>query len=294
MNFVYYIGFAFFLLILYLVHINNAFYEVPEHTRKLSAPEWTDEEIRNTYKRVCENPIDFASHLPPALERRYVVVGGSGLVGGFIVMHLLGRGQPIESIRIIDFRKPIRSDLKTGKAARVQFTQADITSLESTVAAFQQPWSSNVAQLPLTVFHVAAAIRPGERAKSLIYRVSRVNVTGTENVMSAAKKAGADIFIATSSGSISIRPINFWIPPWKKMADNLVQVYKDPDKDETIRPHEDYFGNYAMTKAQAEDKVLRAHGESFRTGVIRPACGIYGNQLDIFFGVHMARGNIDT
>ena len=285
---------AFLLLLLYLVHVNHGFSQVPEEVPKLSAPEWTDEEIRVTYKRVCENPIDFAAHLPPALERRYVVVGGSGLVGGFLILHLLARGQPPESIRIVDFRRPLRNDLNKGKAAQVQFAQADIACIDSITAAFQQPWASKFATLPLTVFHVAAAIRPGERAKSLIHRVSRVNVVGTENVLSAAKNVGADILIATSSGSISTRPTNFWIPPWKKMPDHFVQIFKDPDKDQNIRPHEDYFGNYAMTKAQAEDKVLKAHGETFRTGVIRPACTVYGNQQDISIGIPMARKKIET
>ncbi|KAL9090711.1 MAG: hypothetical protein Q9165_005199 [Trypethelium subeluteriae] len=290
----YVIGLLFALLILYLVHVNNGLNHVPEEARKLSAPEWTDEEIRRTYRLVCENPIDFTSHLPPKLERRYVVVGGSGLVGGFIVLHLLARGQPPESIRIVDFRKPIRADLGRENAKDVQFAQADITSLESTTAAFEKPWPSKVASLPLTVFHTAAAIRPGERSLSLINRVSKVNVTGTENVISAAKKVGADVFVATSSGSISIRPVNFWIPPWKKMPDNYVQVFKDPDQDQNIRPHGTYFANYAMTKAQAEDIVLKANGPSFRTGVIRPACQVYGNRHDLCLSFHMDRGKIES
>ena len=290
----YAIALALFLLVLYLVHVNNGFNRVPEEARKLSAPEWSEEKIRKTYERVCETPIDFTPHLPPALQRRYVVIGGSGLVGGFMVLHLLARGQPPESIRIIDFRRPARSDLSKGKAAKVPFAQADITSIDSTNAAFQKPWPPSVESLPMTVFHTAAAIRPGERAKSLIYRVSRVNVDGTKNVMSAAQKAGADIFIATSSASIALRPVNFWIPPWKNIPDNIVQVYKDPDQDQNIRPHDEYFANYAMTKAQAEDLVLKAHDDSFRTGVIRPACQVYGNRHDLCLGVGMVRGTVET
>ncbi|KAI9655374.1 MAG: hypothetical protein M1821_005521 [Bathelium mastoideum] len=288
------IGVVIFLSILYLVHVNNVYYRVPEEARKLSAPEWTEEEIRQAYEKVGEKPIDFTAHLPPRQDRRYVVVGGSGLVGGFIVLHLLARGQPPESIRIIDFRGPSRSDLKSGKAAKVDLVEADITSINSITAAFQKSWAPSVASLPLTVFHTAAAIRPGERARDLVHRVSKVNVTGTENVVSAAKRNGADIFIATSSGSVALRPVNFWIPPWKNAIDRVVQLFKDPLEDHNLRPHNDYFANYSMTKAQAEDIVLKAHSESFRTGAIRPVCAIYGNQYDLDFGYHMVRGSIES
>ncbi|KAI0122013.1 hypothetical protein F4814DRAFT_445961 [Daldinia grandis] len=44
---------------------------------------------------------EVTSELPPKLERRYVVAGGSGLVGGFIVLQRLARGNLPEGIRII-------------------------------------------------------------------------------------------------------------------------------------------------------------------------------------------------
>ncbi|KAI9687422.1 MAG: hypothetical protein M1820_010446 [Bogoriella megaspora] len=291
---IYAIGFTILLLIWYLIHVNNGFYQVPGEVRELAAPEWTEVEIRKTYQNVCENPIDFTPHLPPALKRRYVIVGGSGLVGGNIALHLLARGQTPESIRIIDFRKPVRSDLLQREAPEVEFVSADITSFDSVDAAFQRPWAPNVASLPLTVFHTAALIRPGERVKSLLYRVWSVNVDGTKNVMAVAKRVGADVFIATSSGSISIRPVNYWIPPWKKTADNNLQIYKDPDKDQTIRPHGNYFCNYSESKAHAEDLVLKANDGSFQTGTIRPACGIYGSKNDVVIGFLLTRKSVET
>ena len=288
------IGAVILSIALYLIHVNNAFNRVPEEVQKLSAPEWTKAEINKTYEEVCTKPIDFDAHLPPKLERRYVVVGGSGLVGGFMVLHLLGRGQPPESIRIIDFRKPSRGDLNEGEAARVDYAQADITSIDSITAAFQKPWASHVTSLPLTVFHTAAAIRPQERTKLLLHRVYNVNVKGTENVVSAAKTAGADIFIFTSSASVSLRPVNYWLPPWRSTIKNFLQIFKDPDNDQNIRPHEDYFGNYPLTKAHGEDIVMRANEESFRTGAIRPACVVYGSSGDLSIGLIMKRGSVET
>src|ERR1051326_2824015 len=119
-------GLAVLSVALYLRHVNNAMTRIPPEVSKLSLPRLTDEEISTTYKRICDNPIDITPHLPPSLKRRYVVVGGSGMVGGFIVLHLIARGQPPESVRIVDLRKPDRPDLNNGKVAKVQYVQANI------------------------------------------------------------------------------------------------------------------------------------------------------------------------
>lgn len=67
---------AFGLLIFYLYRINQQWKYVPkEHY----PGEWTVEEINEGYERLKKNPADFTKLLPPKLDRRYVVVGGSGL-----------------------------------------------------------------------------------------------------------------------------------------------------------------------------------------------------------------------
>lgn len=281
-------GIVVILLGLYLWHVERGLAGWPPEAEELSPHRWTDEEIKQAYHRIAYNPIDFTPHLPPKRDRRYVVVGGSGLVGGHIILHLLARGQPSEAIRNVDFMAPRRDDLRQGRAAEVGFIRTDITSEASVRAAFSAPWPDSVAHLPLTVFHIAAVIRPQDRARIVYSLVSRVNVVGTANVLSAAKAAGADVFIATSSGSIAIRPLDIWIPPWRRYPKNLLQAFPDPDKDTTIRPHGDYFGNYAESKAHAEVLVLDANTEVFRTGCIRPACGIYGNKYDLTVGILLA------
>jgi nucleoside-diphosphate-sugar epimerase len=287
-------GLSIVLAVLYLVHINIGLERVPKEARQLSPKRWTEEEIRSTYQKVCENPVDFTPHLPPRLERRYVVVGGSGLVGGFIVLHLLARGQPPESIRIIDFRKPGREDMATGKAAMVQFFQADISSSSSTDDAFSQPWDPKFGSLPMTVYHTAAVIRFSEREKMFLYRSSAVNIDGTQNVLNAAKSAGADVFISTSTGSLALRRVNLWIAPWVRQARGMFQFYAEPNKDAAVRPHEEYFGNYAYSKAVAEKLVLDANSKNFRTGSIRPCCGVYGNKYDMLIGTYLKMGVVPT
>lgn len=71
---------SFFLtfVILYLVHLNTALNGTPEDALKLSPNRWTEDEIKETYRRICEQPINSSAHLPPKLGRRYIVTGSSG------------------------------------------------------------------------------------------------------------------------------------------------------------------------------------------------------------------------
>jgi nucleoside-diphosphate-sugar epimerase len=218
-----------------------------------------------------------------------------GLVGGCIILHLLARGQPPESIRLVDFRPPVRADLlDNDKVSKVQFVQADITSETSTNEAFSKPWPKSVSRLPLTVFHTAAVINPSERAESLLYRCSAVNTAGTIHVINAAKTSGADVFIATSSGSVDMRRVDFWIAPWTKWPRRYVQTIGDVDSTLPVRSHKEYFGNYAVSKAVAEKSVLNANSPTFRTGCIRPTNGIYGNRYDHTLGTYMSMGKVPT
>lgn len=50
----------------------------PAEALALSPRRWTDEEIRETYKRVCNEPANYRQWLAPKLERRYIIFGGSG------------------------------------------------------------------------------------------------------------------------------------------------------------------------------------------------------------------------
>lgn len=209
----------------------------------------------------------------------------TGLVGGYIVLQLLERGQPPESIRIIDFRAPNRDDMTHGAAADVDFVQADISSAESTERAFAKPWSRELRKLPLTVFHTAAVIVPADRSRLEYAFCEAVNVRGTQHVADAAKRAGADVLISTTSASISIHPVTLWVAPWKlwsktKWLRNFWQVLDERDFFLPLRKREEYYANYSASKAAAERIVCGANSELLRTGCIRPANGVYGNPTD--------------
>ncbi|KAI1659678.1 NAD(P)-binding protein [Daldinia decipiens] len=257
--------------------LNSALKQTPPEVLAVSPHRWTEQEIKDTYRRIEANPIDWVKQLPPRLNRRYIVTGGCGGVGGQIVLHLLARGQSPESIRIVDFQKPVRSDLITGSAALVDFAQADITSPPATSAAFNKPWPKSVAHLPLTVFHTAAIIQASERSLKTYEHVKRVNVDGVQNVLDASKQAGADVFVSTSSASVAYMPVRYWNNPFQRWPENYWQVLDDSDFDRPLRPHAQFFSNYAYAKATGERLISEANNPSFRTGLVRPGNGIYGS-----------------
>ncbi|KAL4751872.1 hypothetical protein BDW72DRAFT_82436 [Aspergillus terricola var. indicus] len=257
---------------LYLNHVNNALYNVPEEARRLSPHRWTADQIKAAYKKAVQSPIDVTKSLPPKQGRRYIVVGGSGLVGNWIISHLVARGENPAAIRALDLQPPRRELLNLG----VTFVKTDIVNEAAVQSAFSQPWPSAVADLSLTVFHNAAMIRPADRHKAFLPLVRKVNVGGTINVLNAAKAAGASCFISTSSGSVCMRRPTFWIPPWTKTPRHAVQVLSDETK--LPKEHDEFFGTYPISKLEAETLVRAADDlkTNFRTGCIRPANGISG------------------
>ncbi|KAI0012177.1 NAD(P)-binding protein [Xylariaceae sp. FL0662B] len=281
--------------IVWVWKLNTALKTTPPEVLAVSPHRWTEQEMKDTYQRVKANPIDWTKHLPPRLDRRYVVTGGCGGVGGQIVLHLLARGQSPASIRIVDFRRPDRIDMMTGPAAEVDFTQADISSAAATAAAFNKPWPASVAELPLTVFHTAAIIAFSERSMWNYDRVKRVNIDGTRHVLDASKAAGAAVFISTSSASVAYRVVHHWSNPFRRWPKDYWQVIDEWDFDRPLRPHAEFFGNYAHTKAVAERFISEANSAGFRTGIIRPANGIYGSSTgDQVVGMCLRAGTVPT
>lgn len=279
------------LALLYLTNLNRLLSKTPDEFQKLIPERWTSQQIEQTAARLLKDPIttsSYAAQLPPKLHRRYIVTGGSGLVGGYIVLQLLERGHPPSTIRIVDFQPPNRVDMLHGPAAKVDFRKADIRSAESTEAAFAAAWGGDddpaaVAALPLTVFHTAAVIIPSARSRLVSEFCESVNVRGTEHVLAAARRVGADVLVSTSSASIAIRPVGMWGSPLEWPRD-YAQVLDESDFFEPIRPHEQFFGNYPASKAKAERIICGANGRELRTGCIRPGNAVYGHPTDNIIG----------
>ncbi|KAI8986719.1 NAD-P-binding protein [Trametes punicea] len=290
-------------LMLYLyVRANDAkLTRLPPEAVAFSPKRWSAEDVERTASSAAlagPSPSIYSpEELPPKTGRRYIVVGGTGFLGGWIVLHLLARGEDPRRIRILDIRRPTRQDLLEGPAAEVDFCQVDVSDTAAVEAAFRKPWPNTVLdsepEPPLTVFHTAAIIRFYERHPSLQPYSDRVNVQGTKNVVEAARKVGAATLVSTSSGSVSVRRTRFWLWPWEREPEFFVQEVGNDDAQVPTR-HEDFFSNYAVSKREAELYVRRADKSTsgkgvLRTGCIRPGNGIYGPRDDLLIGAYFAR-----
>ena len=193
-----------------------------------------------------------------------------------MVQHLLMRGENPAAIRVVDL-SPLRPDATDRNIA---FVKTDIRDPKSVNSAFELKWPASVAKLPLTVLHTAAILDEKHRAKDLLEPFLKVNTEGTRNVVNAAKAARASVLIATSSSAVAIKPVNFFPPIWQKLPTNWIQQSDNanPAKPASEMKHEDYYGNYAVTKHLAETLVMEADSKEtgFRTGCIRPGHAIYG------------------
>ncbi|KAK0432139.1 hypothetical protein EV421DRAFT_1924671 [Armillaria borealis] len=203
--------------------------------------------------------------LPPKTGRRYIVVGGAGFLGGWIVLQLLRRGEDPKRIRILHIRPSRRLDLFEGKAKDVKLLQVDISDKMAVDAAFSQPWPDN-DESPISV-----------------------NAQGAENIIDTCQKVGASVLVHTSSGSVSVHSSCFLLWPWQEKPKHFVQVINDDDK-LIPKAHKDFFSNYGYTKRQAEVLVRGANdADGLRTGCLRPGNDIFGAGGDILCGAYLVR-----
>ncbi|ADT98170.1 3-beta-hydroxysteroid dehydrogenase [Mycolicibacterium gilvum] len=175
---------------------------------------------------------------------RVLVTGGSGFVGANLVTELLERGLHVRSFDRVASALPAH--------ARLEIFEGDITDADDVAAA--------VDGID-TVFHTAAIIDlMGGASVTEEYRQRSfaVNVTGTQNLVHAAQKAGAKRFVYTASNSV--------VMGGQRIAGG----------DETLPYTERFNDLYTETKVVAEKFVLSQNGISgMLTCSIRPS-GIWG------------------
>ncbi|KAK7452175.1 hypothetical protein VKT23_012278 [Stygiomarasmius scandens] len=283
------------LLFLYIRFNDRALENIPKRALEVSPKRCTPQDVLSTAQSLSANPVSIDDQIPPKTGRRYIVVGGAGFLGGWIVMQLLHRGENPKNIRVLDIRLPSRMDLKTGAAKDVDFKQVDVADAKVVQEAFDAPWpaeSSSTSQI--TVFHTAANIRFYERIHRFVSRSSRVNVDGTQNILNSARSIGVSTFVYTSSGSVGVFSSRYLLWPWESEPAHFVQFINDDDT-RLPKRFEDYFSNYAYTKHQAEtlvrkaDRSSTASGGVLRTGCIRPGNGVFGPGGDMLCGAYLVR-----
>jgi 3beta-hydroxy-Delta5-steroid dehydrogenase / steroid Delta-isomerase len=173
-----------------------------------------------------------------------LVTGGSGFVGANLVAELLEQGHQVRSFD--------RAPSPLPAHPRLEVVQGDICD-KATVAAAVNGID--------TVFHTAAIIElMGGASVSDEYRERSfaVNVGGTENLVEAARTAGAMRFVYTASNSV--------VMGGKRISGG----------DETLPYTERFNDLYTETKVVAERFVLSQNGVGgMLTCSIRPS-GIWG------------------
>ncbi len=120
---------------------------------------------------------------------RYLVTGGAGFIGSHIAETLVGQG---DEVRVLD-------DLSTGKmenlapiAGKFEFVKGDIRDLAACRRAVEGVG---------TVFHEAALASVARSVEDPLL-CNAVNVTGTLNLLVAARDAGVRSFVLASSSAV--------------------------------------------------------------------------------------------
>lgn len=164
---------------------------------------------------------------------KYFVTGGSGFIGRHLLLRLLAGGHSVRALARSD--ESARAVEALG-ATPVRGDLADVRDLVDDIKG------SGV------VVHAAADVRewgrPGE--------FDDVNVTGTSRLLDAAREAGARRFVHVSTEAVLAdgRPLRF--------------------VDESAPYPAKHVGEYARTKALAEQLVLSANSRTLRTVAVRP------------------------
>lgn len=237
----------------------------------------TDEELKS--RRNAWKGINMLNSIPNvATGEGYVVIGGSGMVGRYVLRWNLRDKVPIydcsaivellllrkeKNIRIIDIMPPRSRELSQHPS--VTFLKADITSSASLREALLAPFPSTGK--PLSVVYLTAIIvRFWERALYCKDASWPVNVTGTRNVLDAvAQLPGEPILVYTSTGELSVEAPNHWS---LSGPDHKQKVYSD----DTVAKSYEQRRWYTKSKFAAEQLILEADKKSTRVrhGIIRP------------------------
>jgi len=120
---------------------------------------------------------------------RCLVTGGAGFIGSHIAESLVARG---DEVRVLDnLSKGKRGNL-AAVADRIEFVEGDIRDLETCRRAVEGVE---------TVFHEAALASVARSVEDPLLN-NAINVTGTLNVLVAARDAGVGSFVLASSSAV--------------------------------------------------------------------------------------------
>jgi len=164
-----------------------------------------------------------------------LVTGATGFVGSHVARQLVARG---ECVRVL--LRP-SSQLRALEGLAVERVVGDLRDAASLARALE-----GVRR----VFHVAADYRLWARYPQEIYES---NVTGTRNLLQAARRAGVERFIYTSTVATVAVPRHGPLP-----------------NEETVARLPEMIGHYKCSKFLAEQEALREAAEGLPVVIVNP------------------------
>ena len=120
---------------------------------------------------------------------KYLVTGGAGFIGSHIAETLVKRG---DAVRVLDNLSTGKKENLAGFAGRIEFIKGDIRDLETCRRAVEGV---------VTVFHEAALASVVRSVADPLLN-DAINVTGTLNMLLAARDAGVRSFVLASSSAV--------------------------------------------------------------------------------------------
>jgi nucleoside-diphosphate-sugar epimerase len=166
-------------------------------------------------------------------EKVAFATGGSGFIGGRLISRLVTDGVRVRALA--------RSDRSAAavEALGAEAVRGDLADVDAMTAG---------AAGCGTAYHLAASVEQSGPWEDFV----RDNVTGTENVLAAARSAGVTRFVHCGTEAVLIagKPL------------------RNVDETAPLRP--DSPAPYPATKARAEQAVRDANGDGLDTVVVRP------------------------
>jgi dihydroflavonol-4-reductase len=164
-----------------------------------------------------------------------LVTGATGFLGSHVARQLVGRG---EDVRVLVRPSSEVRALEGFRAERCTGDLRDVASLDRALTGVTR------------IYHVAADYRLWARAPREIYES---NVTGTRNLLEAARRAGVEKFIYTSTVATVAVPRKGELP-----------------SESTQSSVEEMIGHYKRSKFMAEQCALRAAEAGLPVIIVNP------------------------
>ncbi len=181
--------------------------------------------------------------------RKILITGASGFIGTWLVKRALESGANVRAVArggTLNSPPGFDWDPSPFTSSQLEVVSADVTDSQAV-----RPLMQGCSQ----VFHLAGFAKVWAKDRDAF---RRVNVEGTANVLSAAREAGVERVVHTSSG------VTFGMTPSGQLRD-----------ESTPRIPKQCFTEYEATKLEAEELVLRRAADGQDIVIVNPT-RVYG------------------